>query len=65
MSKENDKKQGRIQKTFVVSRKSLSSLDEISSMFNASSYETVKDHMESFIDRSKDIEKFDADNMNP
>lgn len=125
------KKQGRIQKTFVVSRKSLSSLDEISSMFNASrdelveysiqrllpiinkertkheirkefllkikkhlrqgekmvndirkqlgdddpiinkfamvmsSYETVKDHMESFIDRSKDIEKFDADNMNP
>ena len=65
MSKENDKKQGRIQKTFVVSRKSLSSLDEISSMFNASSYETVKDHMESFIDRSKDIEMFDADNMNP
>ena len=125
------KKQGRIQKTFVISRKSLSSLDEISNMFNASrdelveysiqrllpiiskerkkheirkefllkikkhlqqgekmlndirkqlgdddpiinkfamvmsSYETVKDHMESFIDRSKDIEKFDADNMNP
>ncbi|MGD2150347.1 MAG: hypothetical protein PVJ06_11475 [Desulfobacterales bacterium] len=125
------KKQGQIQKTFVISRKSLSSLDEISSMFNASrdelveysiqrllpiinkertkheirkefllkikkhlqqgekmlndirkqlgdddpiinkfamvmsSYETVKDHMESFIDRSKDIEKFDADNMNP
>jgi hypothetical protein len=30
------KKQGRIQKTFVISRKSLSSLDEISNMFNAS-----------------------------
>ena len=125
------KKQGRIQKTFVISRKSLSSLDEISNMFNASrdglveysiqrllpiiskertkheirkeffakikkhfqqgekmlndirkklgdddpivnkfnmvmsSYETVKDNMESFIDRSKGIEKFDADNMNP
>jgi hypothetical protein len=124
------KKQGQIQKTFVISRKSLSSLDEISSMFNASrdelveysiqrllpiinkertkheirkefllkikkhlqqgkkmlsdvrkqlgdddpilnkfemvisSYETVKDNMESFIDRSKDIEKFDAENMN-
>ena len=30
------KKRGRIQKTFVISRKSLSSLDEISNMFNAS-----------------------------
>ena len=30
------KKQGRIQKTFVVSKKSLASLDEISNMFNAS-----------------------------
>ncbi|GMQ79687.1 MAG: hypothetical protein BMS9Abin03_116 [Thermodesulfobacteriota bacterium] len=125
------KKQGRIQKTFVISRKSLSSLDEIADMFNASrdgliehsirrllpiiskertkhekrkeffikikkhfqqgekmlndirkqlgdddpiinkfamvisSYETVKDNMESFIDRSKDIERFDVDNMNP
>ena len=121
----------RIQKTFVISRKSLSSLDEISNMFNASrdflvecsiqrllpiisrertkheirkeflirikkhfqqgekmlndirkqlgdddpiinkfdmvmsSYETVKDNMESFIDRSKDIETFDENNMNP
>jgi hypothetical protein len=124
------KKQDRIQKTFVVSRKSLSSLDEISNIFSASrdglveysiqrllpiiskertkhkirkeffvkikkhfqqgekmlndvrkqlgdddpiinkfsmvmsSYETVKENMESFIDRSKNIEKFDADNMN-
>ena len=124
-------KQGRIQKTFVISRKSLSSLDEISNMFNASrdglvehsiqrllpiisrertkheirkeflvkikkhflqgekilhdirkqlgdddpiinkfsmvmsSYEAVKDNMESFIDRSKGIEKFDAHNVNP
>lgn len=125
------KRQGRIQKTFVISRKSLSSLDEISNMFNASrdvlveysihrllpiiskertkheirkeflikikkhfqqgekmfddirkqlgdddpiinkfavvmsSYKAVKDNMESFINRSKDIEKFDAHNMNP
>ena len=125
------KKQGRIQKTFVISRKSLSSLDEISDRFNASrdelveysiqrllplinkeqtkhvirkefllkinkhlqqgkkmlndirkqlgdddpiinkfamvmsSYETVKDQMESFIDRSKVIETFDTDNMTP
>jgi len=125
------KKQRRIQKTFVISRKSLSSLDEISNMFNASrdilveysiqrllpiiskertkhetrkeflikikkhfqegeeilndirkrlgdddpirnkfamimsSYETVKDNMEAFIDRSKGIESFDAENMNP
>jgi len=124
-------KPGRIQKTFVISRKSLASLDEISNMFNAprdglveysiqrllpiisrerkkheirkeffikikkhfqqgekmlndirkklrdddpiinkfamvmSSYETAKENMESFIDRSKNIEKFDADNMNP
>jgi hypothetical protein len=124
-------KLARIQKTFVISRKSLSSLDEISNMFNASrdflvecsiqrllpiisrertkheirkeflirikkhfqqgekmlndirkqlgdddpiinkfdmvmsSYETVKDNMESFIDRSKDIETFDENNMNP
>ena len=124
------KRKGRIQKTFVISRKSLSSLDEISNMFNASrdelveysvqrllpiinkertkheirkefllkikkhlqqgnkmlsdirkqlgdddpilnkfamvmsSYETVKDNMESFIDRSKDFEKFEVDNMN-
>jgi len=124
------KKQGRIQKTFVISRKSLASLDEISNIFNVSrnmlvefsiqrllpiiikertkhekrkeflikikkhfqqgekllkdirkqlgdddpiinkfamimsSYGTVKDDMESFIDRSKGIEKFDADNMN-
>jgi hypothetical protein len=125
------KKQGRIQKTFVISRKSLSSLDEISNMFNASrdilvehsiqrllpiiskerkkhetrkeflikikkhfhqgeeilndikkqlgdddpiinkfemlisSYEAVKDNMESFMNRSKGIETFDADNLNP
>ena len=125
------KKQSLIQKTFVISRKSLSSLDKISNMFNASrdvlvecsiqrllpiisrertkheirkeflirikkhfqqgekmlndirkqlgdddpiinkfdmvmsSYETVKDNMESFIDRSKDIETFDENNMNP
>jgi hypothetical protein len=125
------KRHGRIQKTFVVSRKSLSSLDEISNMFNASrdilvensiqrllpiiskertkhearkeflakikkhfrqgedilndikkrlgdddpiinkftmimsSYETVKDNMEAFIDRSKGIETFDAEDMNP
>jgi HD superfamily phosphodiesterase len=124
------KRQGRIQKTFVISRKSLASLDEISNMFNISrdgmveysiqrllpiinrertkheirkeflikikthfqqgekmlndirkqlgdddpiinkfamvmsSYETVKENMESFIDRSKNIETFDADNMN-
>ena len=124
------KKQGRIQKTFVISRKSLASLDEISNMFSASrdvlveysiqrllpiiskertkhekrkaflikitkhfqqgekmlndirkqlgdddpiinkfammmsSYETVKDNLESFIDRSKGIEKFDPDNVN-
>ena len=124
-------KQGRIQKTFVISRKSLSSLDEISNMFNASrdvlveysiqrllpiinkerakhdirkeflikikkhfqqgekmlddikkqlgdddpiinkfemlisSYEAVKDNMESFMNRSKGIETFDADNLNP
>ena len=125
------KKQGRIQKTFVISRKSLSSLDEISNMFNASrdilvehsiqrllpiiikertkhekrkkflikikkhfqqgekilsdikkqlgdddptikqftivmsNYETVKNNMALFIDRSKGIETFDEDNMNP
>ena len=125
------KKQGRIQKTFVISRKSLALLDEISDMFSASrdglvehsiqrllpiisrertkheirkeflikiknhfqqgekmlsdirkqlgdddpiinkfdmvmsSYKTVKDNMESFIDWSKDIETFDADNMSP
>lgn len=125
------KKQGRIQKTFVVSKKSLASLDEISNMFNASwdvlieryiqgllpiiskervkhekrkgflakikkhfqqgekilneirkqlgeddpiidkfamvmsGYETVKDNMEAFIDRSKGIEEFDVDDMNP
>ena len=124
-------KPDRIQKTFVISKKSLSSFDEISNMFNASrdflvecsiqrllpiisrertkheirkeflirikkhfqqgekmlndirkqlgdddpiinkfdmvmsSYETVKDNMESFIDRSKDIETFDENNMNP
>ena len=127
----NIKKQGRIQKTFVISRKSLSSLDEISNRFNASkdilveysiqrllpiiskertkhekrkeflikikehfqhgetilndikkqlgdddpiinkfamimsSYEIVKDNMEAFVDRSKGIENFDAENMNP
>lgn len=126
-----NEKPDRIQKTFVISKKSLSSLDEISNMFNASkdflvecsiqrllpiisrertkheirkeflirikkhfqqgekllndirkqlgdddpiinkfdmvmsSYETVKDNMESFIDRSKDIETFDENNMNP
>jgi hypothetical protein len=125
------KNQGQIQKTFVISRKSLASLDKISNMFNASidglveysiqrllpiinkerrkheirkeflikikkhfqqgekmlkdirkqlgdddpiidkfamvisNYETVRDNMVSFIDRSKDIETFDADNMNP
>ena len=125
------KKHGRIQKTFVISRKSLSSLDEISNMFNASrdmlvehsiqrllpiisrerskhetrkeflvkikkhfkegetilnnikkqlgdddpiikkfamiisSYEIVRDNMEAFIDRSRDIENFDAKNLNP
>ncbi|MBW1727670.1 MAG: hypothetical protein JRI63_03040 [Deltaproteobacteria bacterium] len=125
------KKQSRIQKTFVISRKSLASLDEISNMFNApidrlvehsiqrllpiikkertkheirkeflikikkhfqqgekmlndvrkqlgnddqiinkfamlmSRYEAIKENLESFIDRSKDIETFDIDNMNP
>ena len=125
------KKHGRIQKTFVISRKSLSSLDEISNMFNASrdmlvehsiqrllpiisrerskhetrkeflvkikkhfkqgetilndikkqlgdddpiikkfamiisSYEIARDNMEAFIDRSRDIENFDAKNLNP
>ena len=125
------KKHGRIQKTFVISRKSLSSLDEISNMFNASrdmlvehsiqrllpiisrerskhetrkeflvkikkhfkqgetilndikkqlgdddpiikklamiisSYEIVRDNMEAFIDRSRDIENFDAKNLSP
>lgn len=124
-------KQGRVQKTFVISRKSLSSLDEISNVFNASrdvlveysiqrllpiisreqtkhkirkeflmkirkhfqqgermlsdirkqlgdddpiinkfamvmsSYESVYDNMESFIDRSKGIETFNANNINP
>ena len=124
------KKQGRIQKTFVISRKSLTSLDEIANMFNSSrdlliecyiqrllpiiskeqgkhekrkeflakikkhfqqgekilneirkqlgdedliinkfamimsGYEIVKDHMEAFIDRSKGIEEFNADDMN-
>jgi len=125
------KRQGRIQKTFVISRKALSSLEEISNMFNASrdvlvehsiqrllpiinkerskhekrkeflvaikkhfqqgenilndirkhlgdddpiidrfsmvmsSYETVKNNMEAFIDRSKGIETFDVDDLNP
>jgi len=124
-------KPDRIQKTFVISRKSLSSLDEISDMFSASrdglvehsiqrllpiisrertkheirkeflvkikkhfqqgekmldnirkqlgdddpivnkfsilitNYETTKDYIDSFIDRSKGIETFDEDNMNP
>jgi hypothetical protein len=124
-------KKDRIQKTFVISRKSLASLDKISNMFDTSrdglvehsiqrllpiisreqtkhkirkefltkikkhfqqgekllydvrrqlgdddpiinqiaivisSYETVKENMESFIERSKDIETFDTDNMNP
>ena len=123
-------KQDRVQKTYVISRKSLASLDEISNMFSASrdglvehsiqrllpiisrertkheirkeflikikkhfqqgekmlndikkklggddpiinkfdvvlsNYETVKNSMESFIERSKDIETFDVDNMN-
>jgi hypothetical protein len=30
-----------------------------------SGYKTVKDNMEAFIDRSRGIEKFDTDNMNP
>jgi hypothetical protein len=125
------KRQGRVQKTFVISRKALASLEEISNMFNASrdvlvehsiqrllpiinkerakhemrkeflvkikkhfekgeeilhdirrqlgdddpiierfsmvmsSYETVKNNMEAFIDRSKGIEKFDANDLNP
>jgi hypothetical protein len=123
-------KQDRIQKTFVISRKSLASLDEISEKFNAcrdflveysvqrllpiisrertkhemrkeilikikthfqqgekilsdikqlgdddpiikqftmvmSHYETVKNNMELFIGRSKSIETFDGDYMNP
>jgi len=124
------KKQDQVQKTFVISRKSLASLDEISKIFDTSrdelvensiqrllpiidkertkheirkeflikikvhfqqgnkmlddirkklgdddpiinkfamvmsSYETVKDDMELFILRSKDIETFDAENMN-
>lgn len=123
-------KQDRIQKTFVISRKSLASLDEISEKFNASRdflveysiqrllpiisrertkhemrkeifikikthfqqgekilsdlkqlgdddpiikqftmvmshYETVKNNMELFIGRSKSIETFDGDYMNP
>jgi hypothetical protein len=121
----------RVQKTFVISRKSLSSLDEISESFNAprdsivelsiqrllpiiererkkhekrkaflsrinrhykegekilnsirkqlgdddpiinkfemvmSSYKTAKSNIETFIDRSKSIEEFDSDDMNP
>ena len=131
MKLKKTEKPGRIQKTFVISRKSLSSLDEISNLFNASrdilvelsiqrllpiiakerekhekrkeflvtiqkhfrqgekiltdirkqlgeddpildkfdivmsNYETLKDNMEAFIDRSKGIEKFDAEDMNP
>jgi predicted DNA-binding ArsR family transcriptional regulator len=30
-----------------------------------SSYEIVRDNMEAFIDRSRDIENFDAKNLNP
>ena len=121
----------RVQKTFVISKRSLSSLDEISKIFNAprdvlvelsikrllpiinrerkkhekrkeflakinrhykegekilsgirkqlgdddpiitkfemvmSSYETAKSNIEAFIDRSKGIEEFDSDDMNP
>lgn len=121
----------RVQKTFVISRKSLSSLDEISESFNAprdsivelsiqrllpiiererkkhekrkaflsrinrhykegekilnnirkqlgdddpiinkfemvmSSYKTARSNIETFIDRSKSIEEFDSDDMNP
>lgn len=121
----------RVQKTFVISRRSLSSLNEISEIFNAPrdslvelsiqrllpiinrerkkhekrkeflakinrhykegekilngirkqlgdddpiinrfemvmySYETAKSHIEAFIDRSKGIEDFDSDDMNP
>jgi hypothetical protein len=121
----------RIQKTFVISRRSLSSFDEISTSFNAprdalvelsiqrllpiiererkkhekrkdfltkinrhykegekilnnirkqlgdddpiinkfemvmSSYESAKSNIEAFIDRSRSIEKFDSDDMNP
>jgi hypothetical protein len=48
-------------------RKKLGDDDPIINKFEMimSNYETVKDNMESFIDRSKSIEKFDADNMNP
>ena len=47
-------------------RKQLGDDDPIINKFAMimSSYETVKDNMESFIDRSVGIEKFDADNMN-
>ena len=48
-------------------RKHLGDDDPIINKFDMvmSSYETVKDNMESFIDRSKDIETFDENNMNP
>ena len=131
INKIKTEKQDRVQKTYVVSRKSLASLDEISEKFNASrdglieysmqrllpiisrertkhemrkkflikikkhfqqgekilsdikkqlgdddptikqftivmsNYETVKNNMALFIDRSKGIETFDEDNMNP
>ena len=131
INKIKTEKQDRVQKTYVISKKSLSSLDEISDMFSASrdglvehsiqrllpiisrertkheirkeflvkikkhfkqgetilndikkrlgdddpiikkfamiisSYEIVRDNMEAFIDRSRDIENFDAKNLNP
>ena len=48
-------------------RKQLGDDDPIINKFDMvmSSYETVKDNMESFIDRSKGIKTFDAENMNP
>ncbi|UCD90475.1 MAG: hypothetical protein JSW04_03270, partial [Desulfobacterales bacterium] len=43
------KKPGRVQKTFVISRKSLSSLDEISNRFNASRDTLIEHSMQSLL----------------
>ena len=48
-------------------RKQLGDDDPIVNKFAIlmTNYETTKDHMESFIDRSKSIETFDENIMNP
>ena len=48
-------------------RKQLGDDDPIVNKFAIlmTNYETTKDYIESFIDRSKGIETFDEDNMNP